>query len=252
VIAIAGAFAAALVTGAPCTQPSSKIRVYLEREQTSAADKAMRARLCLAVPTRTTVASLSGRIVVDRNMARVSNVVTPRNAQLVVRTDSANRVLIAGASPRGLRVGTLLSLRLELARPGVLPHVELRIAELSAPNGGSLMTQATIDGLATRCIGSAPGIERIEPTEATADPGAVLEITVTGCAFHVAKNVIRVGDVTLRNIASSASGTRIHVVVPKEVRGASGAPPMQMAAGTYAVTVNNGRGTSNVVQITLR
>ena len=85
----------------------------------------------------------------------------------------------------------------------------------------------------------------------SADPGAVLEVTLSGCAFHATTNVVRVGDATLRDVASNAGGTRIHVVVPKEIRGASG-PPMQIAAGTYEVTVNNGRGTSNVVHITLR
>jgi hypothetical protein len=90
------------------------------------------------------------------------------------------------------------------------------------------------------------------PSAASTDPGEVLDLRIAGCGFSTDRNTVTFGDVTVRNIKSTDDGTHIRVVIPKEVRSGGEVPPMQLSAGAYQVTVNNGRETSNAKRVTLR
>ncbi|HEY9228310.1 MAG TPA: hypothetical protein VIP11_16760, partial [Gemmatimonadaceae bacterium] len=113
------------------------------------------------------------------------------------------------------------------------------------------VTRAKVRGLAARCIGTQPAVFEVLPPEASADPGEPLDLRINGCGFNATRNTIRFGDVTVPNVRSTG-GTQIRVVVPKEYRAAPEVAPMQIGAGVYNVTVDNGRGVSNARPVTLR
>lgn len=243
------AFLAALA--APC-KPTSTLGAFVETDPVAARDTMITARLCISVPAKQSIASLSGRLALDTSFATLSSVERAPGSPFVVNADGAGQVMIAGASGTGVRSGTVLTLRARVTRPGVVPNIEFMITELNARDGSSLVTRATIRGLSPRCVGTQPAVFEVLPPAASADPAEPLDLRITGCGFSAAHNTIRVGDVTLRDIRSTDNGTHIRVIVPKETRASSEVPPMVMSAGTYDVSVDNGRGKSNARRITLR
>ena len=236
---------------APC-KASAVLGVFVEADPVAARDTVMTARLCLGVPANQSIASMSGRLTIDTAFGRLVSLGRTPGSPFVANADSAGNVMIAGASGSGVRAGTLLTLRTRLTRAGVLPRIDFTITELNALDGSSLVTRATARGLAPRCVGKQPAVFEVLPPGASADPGEPLDLRITGCAFDALHNTIRVGEITVRDIRSTERGTRIRVVVPKEYRATGEAPPMVMGAGTYEVTVDNGRGRSNARRITLR
>jgi hypothetical protein len=80
----------------------------------------------------------------------------------------------------------------------------------------------------------------------------VLDLRIDGCGFSADKNIVKFGDVVMRDIKSTDDGTHIRVVIPKAARASGEVSPMSLGAGAYDVTVNNGRGTSNAKRVTLR
>lgn len=226
--------------------------VFVEADPVAARDTVMTARLCLSVPAKQSIASMSGRLTLDTAFARLASLVRTSGSPVVANADSAGNILVAGASGSGVRAGTLLALRARLMRAGVLPRIDFTITELNARDGSSLVTRATVRGLAPSCVGKQPAVFEVLPPSASADPGEPLDLRITGCGFDAAHNTIRVGEITLRDIRSTERGTRIRVVVAKEYRATGEAPPMLMGAGTYEVSVDNGRGRSNARRITLR
>jgi hypothetical protein len=198
------------------------------------------------------IASLSGRITLDTAFAKLTSMTRPANSPFIANADSGGHVMIAGASASGVRAGTVLTLHAHLVRAGVIPRIDLVITELNARDGSSLVTRATTRGLAPTCVGTRTAVFEVLPPAASADRGEPLDLRITGCGFDASRNTIRVGDVTVRNIRSTEHGTRIRVIVPKEYRQRGEAPPMSMGAGTYEVSVDNGRGRSNARRITLR
>lgn len=244
-------FALLAALAAPC-KSSAPLGVFVEADPVAARDTVMTARLCLSASAKQSIASMSGRLTLDTTFAKLASVMRAAGSPFVANADSAGNILIAGASGSGVRAGTVLTLRARLARPGVLPRIDVTITELNAHGGSSLVTRATVRGLEPRCVGRQPAVFEVLPPAASADPGEPLDLRITGCGFDAAHNTIRVGDITLRDIRSTERGTRIRVVVPKEYRATGEAPPMSMGAGTYEVTVDNGRGRSNARRITLR
>ena len=236
---------------APC-KSSSALGVFVEADPVAVRDTVMTARLCLAVPAKQSIASMSGRLTLDTAFSRLASLERTRGSPFVANADSAGNVMIAGASGSGVRPGVILTLRARLTRAGVLPRIDFTITELNALDGSSLVTRATARGLAPSCAGKQLAVFEVLPPGATADPGEPLDLRITGCGFDASHNTVRVGDVTVRDIRSTERGTRIRVVVPKEYRATGEAPPMVMGAGTYEVTVDNGRGRSNARRITLR
>jgi hypothetical protein len=255
-----------------CTPVGPTARVYVALEPITPRTTVVRARLCLTVATRPSkVGSLQGFIRVDSSLARITRVQT---VGPVVQSTARGTITLAAAAPRGLAGGTLLVITLRLMTQGVVPPLTLTMTEISGVDGRSLVSRTTIRGLPQRCaIGvrctaprtttgttacatvsptSPPQLETLAPSEGSADPGTVIEATLTGCAFAPTGNTVRFGDVTMRNLSSTNGGTRITITIPKETPSTGEVPPMQIGPGRYAVTVTTPRGTSNVLQFTLR
>ena len=81
--------------------------------------------------------------------------------------------------------------------------------------------------------------------------GGVIEVEVEGCKFDATRNSVSFGPVTLRNVASSAGGTRLRFVLPTQVPSSGEVPPQQIGAGTYRVLVTTPCGTSNSLPFTI-
>lgn len=245
---------AGLAAGVPCTAPGRLLKLYVEADGISASDSVAHVRLCLGGAGRDArVSSLSARIVVDTAFGRVVEVERTMGPSVVARADtSAGTVLVAAASSGGLMEGTLLTFRIRLLRAGTLPKVSVVLTEMNAGTGSSVATRTSVIGLDAKCAGAQPAVFEVLPPAANADPGEVLDLRINGCGFSADKNVVKFGDVTVRNIKSTDDGTHIRVVIPKEARSGGEVPPMQIGAGVYDVTVDNGRGTSNAKRVTLR
>jgi hypothetical protein len=240
-----------LSTIAPC-KGRSGLRVYVEPDAVRPRDTVMSARVCLTVPERgTRVASLSGRVSIDTAFARIASVDRPARSPLFVRDNGDGAVLIAGAAPQGFRSGVLFTMRAALARPGVVPRIDVKLTELNESSGQSLVTTATVSGLAPRCAGTRTAVFEVLPAQMSADSGEPLDLRITGCGF-ADRNIVHFGEMTLKDIRSTDDGTRIRVVIPREYRATSEAAPMQLSAGAYDITIDNGRGPSNARRVTLR
>jgi hypothetical protein len=250
------ALTTSLSAASTCNAPPAGLTVYLEADAVRQRDSVAHVRLCIggiAGATRDMrVGSLSARVVVDTAFGRIADVERTRSPDIYARADTlAGTVLVAGASNGGIGRGALVTIRVRLLRAGTLPKMSVVLTELNEPTGTSLVTRTTVAGLDLKCAGTAPALLEVLPPAASADPGDVLDLRINGCGFSQARNTVAFGDVTVRNIKSAEGGTHIRVVIPKEIRNGAG-PPMQLGAGEYDVTVNNGRGTSNAKRVTLR
>jgi len=248
------AFAGSIAVAAPCSTPDTALTVYLEADRVAARDSIARVRLCLAGPSQgARVRSFSARLRVDTAFGRIVGVEHISSAEVYARADTnGDAALVAGASSTGFGNGSLLTVRVRLARLGTLPRFSILLTELSDAQGMSLVTRTSVIGLDAKCSGSDPALFEVLPPAASVDPGVVLDLRIAGCGFSADRNTVKFGDVTVRNIRSTDDGTHIRVVIPKEARSSGEVPPMQMSAGEYDVTVNNGRGTSNAKRVTLR
>jgi hypothetical protein len=247
------ALLAGLAASSPCSAPGRLLKLYLEADDIGARDSVAHVRLCLGTSRDSRVNSFSARVVVDTVFGRVAEVERSIGPTVVARADTnAGVVLVAGASSGGMMEGSLLTVRVRLLRPGTLPKMSIVLTEMNAVSGLSLATRTNVIGLDPKCVGADPALFEVLPPGASADPGEVLDLRINGCGFSAGNNVVKFGDVTVRNIKSAEGGTQIRVVIPKEGRASGEVPPMHLAAGTYDVTVNNGRGTSNAKRVTLR
>jgi hypothetical protein len=248
------ALAGSVAVAAPCSTRDTVLTVYLEADPVAARDSIVHVRLCLGGASQSArVRSFSARMRVDTAFGRIADVEHLTSPEVYARADTnGGAVLVAGASSSGIANGSLITVRVRLARLGTLPRLSIVLTELSDAQGMSLVTRTSVIGLDAKCSGSDPALFEVLPPAASADPGAVLDLRIAGCGFSADRNTVKFGDVTVRNIKSTDDGTRIRVVIPKEAHGGGEVPPMQMSAGEYDVTVNNGRGTSNAKRVTLR
>ena len=99
--------------------------------------------------------------------------------------------------------------------------------------------------------GKLPELFEITPSSASWYD-ARTEVTIRGAGFMPSGNVVQFGWVTLPDI-SSAEGTQIKFVVPREeVDGRGEVPPQRLPPSDYRVTVTTSAGTSNALIFTLR
>jgi hypothetical protein len=244
---------AGLTTTPPCSAPGNLLKLYLEAESFGSRDSMAHVHVCMRTSRDARVSSFSARIVPDTAFGRVIDVERTIGPAVIARADSlAGTVLVAGASSGGLIDGSLLTIRVRLARAGTLPKISVVLTGMNGLNGMSLATRTNVIGLDAKCVGDLPALFEALPPAASADPGEVLDLRLNGCGFSANDNTVKFGDVTVRNVKSTDDGTHIRVVIPKDVHGGGEVPPMQLGAGIYDVTVNNGRGTSNAKRVALR
>lgn len=111
--------------------------------QAAGRDTVVRATVCV-VPARSDtrrIGSYHGELLFDSTAARVLGVVKPRDGMRVENTKPEGRVRFAGAEPGGFTDGTLLTVLLRVAAPGVSPRLRLQMHELNGTDGSDLMKQ---------------------------------------------------------------------------------------------------------------
>jgi hypothetical protein len=242
---------ATLVIATPC-RTTGALEVYVDADPVTATDSSMSARLCIVVPSRgVNIASMSGRLTVDTTFAQLIATERVPGTPFVANVMGPGSALVAGAAGNSVKGGTILTVRVRLLRPGVLPRIDFTLTELNASDGTSYATRARVAGLEPRCIGARPAVFEVLPPAASVDPGEPLDLRINGCGFHATKNTIRFGEVVVTSVGSTG-GAHIRVIVPKEIRSSAGAPPMAVGPGEYDVSVDNGRGASNARRVTLR
>jgi IPT/TIG domain len=117
--------------------------------------------------------------------------------------------------------------------------------------------------LASTCLGcsqanrkdapapSGPAILSLSPTEGPAGTAYPIKVTITGTGFASEGNTVTFADISIPDLASTESGTRITFFAPKERPSTGEVPPFVFMPGEYRVAVTTPRGTSNTVNFTL-
>ena len=98
---------------------------------------------------------------------------------------------------------------------------------------------------------SGPTIFSLSPTEGPAGTAYPIEVTITGTGFASEGNTVTFGDISIPDLASTESGTRITFFAPKERPSTGEVPPFVLMPGEYRVTVTTPQGTSNTVTFNL-
>ena len=93
-------------------------------------------------------------------------------------------------------------------------------------------------------------IAKISPDSGPAGPAYPIEITIEGTGFD-SSNVVMFGPLTVKDVPSRESRTRIVMYVPKEMPSSSEVPPSPLLPGPYEVRVKTSAGTSNALTFRL-
>ncbi|HEU4995391.1 MAG TPA: hypothetical protein VFT29_11260 [Gemmatimonadaceae bacterium] len=145
-IALIGAvFAAADTTPAePCAstarKPGASPQAFLV-SQTRSRDTLVSVAVCVMLPKASAakVGSYHGELYFDSTTTTVARVEKQSSSGIRVENATlAGRVNFAGAAPSGFPAGPLVSVVLR-TRPGAAPRVRLKMIELNATDGTSLM-----------------------------------------------------------------------------------------------------------------
>ena len=96
-----------------------------------------------------------------------------------------------------------------------------------------------------------PRISRLEPSSVRLIRGNVTEFDIRGSGFDTSRtspgNTVRIGQVVLNSVPSSANGTLIRVAVPDAVPSGGEAPPSPWMGGRYPVSVRTRAGISDTL-----
>lgn len=117
----------------------SGIEAFVVLTKPAARDTLARATVCV-VGSSSRVASYHGELSFDSTTARVVAVDKPKDGMRVDNANVRGSVRFAGAAPQGFRDPSLVTVTLRVSRPGTAPRVRLRMIELNATDGASLLT----------------------------------------------------------------------------------------------------------------
>lgn len=98
---------------------------------------------------------------------------------------------------------------------------------------------------------SGPVILSLSPTEGPAGTAYPIEVTIMGTGFASQRNTVTFADISIPDLTSTESGTRLIFFAPKERPSTGEVPPYVLMPGEYRVTVTTPQGTSNTVNFTL-
>ena len=96
-----------------------------------------------------------------------------------------------------------------------------------------------------------PVIAKVTPDSGPTGPAYPIEITIEGTGFTDSSNVVTFGPVTIKDVPSRESRTRIVMYVPKEMPSTSEVPPAPLLPGPYDVRVKTSAGISNAITFRL-
>ena len=257
-----------------CAVPGSVPAAFVElAAPVGKTDTLATLRVCLATgDTADPAASFHGELRWDSLGAAAATISRSRVGMVIENATQRGRIIFAGASPSGFHEAVALTVTLRLARAGLLPAVSLAMKELNTVNARALAPVATVTGWprgtakkATRTSTPAtvraasaavpatpPRIARLTPSFAAAQSDEPATMDIEGQSFAAEGNVVMFGPVELRNVTSANNGTLIRIFVPREASVSAEAPPMQLTAGTYRVSVRTARGESNSVDFVIR
>lgn len=257
-----------------CVVPESAPAAFVELTAPVArTDTLATLRVCLVTgEAADPAASFHGELRWDSLGATAATISRSRVGMVIENATQRGRIIFAGASPSGFHEAVALTVTLRLARAGLLPAVSLAMRELNTVNARALAPVATVTGWprgavkkitpaaapATVRAASAtvpttpPVIARLTPSFAAAQSDEPATMDIEGQSFAAEGNVVKFGPVELRNVTSANNGTLIRIFVPREASVSAEAPPMQLTAGTYRVSVRTARGESNSVDFVIR
>ena len=95
-----------------------------------------------------------------------------------------------------------------------------------------------------------PRLLRADPAAADLGTGAVVEVTLFGTGFTPGGNIVTFGGIPIGAV-TSASRRSLRFTVPTQYPPLGEAPPRNLAAGRYAVTVSNTNGVSDTMSFRL-
>jgi hypothetical protein len=97
----------------------------------------------------------------------------------------------------------------------------------------------------------APVISMVRPDSGPAGTAYPIEVTIEGRDFADSANIVAFGPVTIRDVPSRASRTRIVMYLPKEIPSSGEVPPAPLPPGSYEIRVTTPAGPSNTVTFRL-
>lgn len=99
---------------------------------------------------------------------------------------------------------------------------------------------------------SAPVIDSARPDSVVLPYGGVVEVTLSGSGFvpgKPGKNTVHFNGMAMPQVPASSDGRQIVFAIPEMINRGGGAPPSNLAAGAYTVSVETTSGKSNAVTI---
>ena len=224
--------------------------------------------VCLGIAPRLAgVARYAGTLNFSTSLAAFDSATHPSGGARDVDASRPGVISFAGARPSGLTAGALLTVRLRLLRPGVMPPVTLKITELQTTTGASAIQQLWVQDRApirvqarrpggvpldvptTTPADSAPRISAIDRQTVTAaivETGQMINVTIGGANFDRTNNTVMFGPVPITDLPAEL-GVLIRFAIPATYPTTGGASPMKVGAGDFPITVRNSHGTSNAV-----
>ena len=132
----------------PCAalKPGASVEARLVVSPVRARDSLASVAVCVVTPreSKAKIGSYHGELYFDSTAARVLRVEKLGGGLRVENTTLAGRVNFAGASPSGFAARSLLNVVLRVKKPGARPKLELKMLELNAIDGTSLMNRLVI------------------------------------------------------------------------------------------------------------
>ena len=128
----------------PCAsrKAAAAPQAFVSASRPVARDTLVVAAVCVLPATGVRkVGSYHGELHFDSTQARVLRVEKPAGGVRVENTGLPGMVKFAGAEPNGFAPGRLISVVFRVRRPGASPALRLKMIELNATDGTSLMKQ---------------------------------------------------------------------------------------------------------------
>jgi hypothetical protein len=225
-------------------------------------------RVCLSPAAATGVGSFHLFIEYDSTLVRAVHFTQGRSGTIVANLTRIGRADVAGADPAGFARGELFAVTFATARgaatsaraPGVMV---LRLLELNATTGVSIVEHATVTGIGvpgpapvtpgtlTPKSAETPHIDSLSPPRAkVTGAGGLVSVTIHGSGFRAEGNVVLFAGTEIAQLPST-DGTSLHLVLPSALPATGEVPPRMIGAGRYELRVRTSAGTSNPTELTL-
>jgi hypothetical protein len=241
-------------------------RISLEAAAVHRRDTVRTIRVCLNPARDVTVGSFHLIVEYDSTLVRAVRFSQGPSGTMVANLTKPGRADIAGADPSGFTVGELLGVEFAEARRATRATgaFTLRVLELTATSGASLLGQVAVAGIGVPRTATEPAAEPLTPKSAetphidslvpghakVAGPGGLIAVTIHGSGFHSDGNEVLFAGVQIAQL-TSGDGTSLHLVLPSALPATGEVPPRMIGAGTYEIRIRTSAGTSNPIAFIL-